>query len=445
MRAIRHGQMRQLRSNPWRSGGVVARRLNVGVTTAVDHGAGFWLVAVAFGMSMALSGAPAPLYTLYEKRDGFAPLMVTVMFAVYALAVVAALVFAGHVSDWLGRKRVLVRAFALEITAALVFLAWPALPGVMLGRLITGLGVGIISATATAHLLELHSAHRPHGGQNRFEVVSSVANVGGIGIGPLITGVLAQFAPWPFRLPWAVFVVILVLCMLAVGLAPETVEIRLERPAYRPQKVRLGQGNAAAYTAAAAGAITAMAIFALFASLAAGFVGETLHHRSRALAGAVVFLVFFAGAFAQVVSGRIPSAIRLYVGLAVEAVGLIVLALAMQFPQLATFLIGAALAVAGGGLLFKAGVGVVAEMAAPSARGETIAGFYLIAYLGLIIPTLGIGVATQYFAASTCVLWYSAILIVVLALVAVFARPADTADNGRRTPRAGVTDRLVDP
>jgi MFS family permease len=179
------------------------------------HGVGFWLVAAAFLVSMAFSAAPAPLYPLYERRDGCGSFTVTVVFAVYAVGVIAGLVFAGHISDWLGRKRILVPAFGVQAIAAGVFLAWPAVPGLLIARLLTGAGVGIISATATAYLLELHSAHRPDAGHTRFEIVSSVANVGGLGVGPLITGLLAQFAPAPLRIPYVVFAAILVLCMQA--------------------------------------------------------------------------------------------------------------------------------------------------------------------------------------------------------------------------------------
>jgi MFS family permease len=109
---------------------------------------GFWLIAGAFALAMAFSAAPAPIYPLYETRDRFGPFTVTLVF-------VLSLLLAGHVSDWLGRRRMLLTAFAVLVTAAVVFLAWPELPGLFIARFLTGLGIGIISPAATAQLHEL--------------------------------------------------------------------------------------------------------------------------------------------------------------------------------------------------------------------------------------------------------------------------------------------------
>src|SRR5579863_8555897 len=92
---------------------------------------GFWIVALAFTIAMAFTTVPTPLWSLYAQRDRFSSLTVTLAFAVYAVAVALSLFVAGHVSDWYGRRRVLMPALALEIMAAVVFLAWPALPGLL--------------------------------------------------------------------------------------------------------------------------------------------------------------------------------------------------------------------------------------------------------------------------------------------------------------------------
>jgi MFS family permease len=135
---------------------------------SAQHGTGFWLIAAVFLVSMAFSTVPTPLCPLYQHQDGFTPFTVTVVFAMYAVGVVTSLLFASHVSDWVGRKRVLWTALAVEALAAVFFLAWPALPGLLTARFLTGLGVGMITATATAYLLELHTTHRPAAGRGRL-------------------------------------------------------------------------------------------------------------------------------------------------------------------------------------------------------------------------------------------------------------------------------------
>jgi MFS family permease len=404
---------------------------------------GFWLIAGAFALAMAFSAAPAPIYPLYENRDRFGPFTVTLVFAVYAVGVVLSLFLGGHVSDWLGRRRMLLTTFAVLVTAAVVFLAWPELPGLFIARFLTGLGIGIISPTATAHLHELDIGHRPDSGHNRSAVVSSIANVGGLGVGPLITGVLAQYAPAPLRVPYVAFAALLTLSALAVAFTPETVAIPPERPRYRPQRISAGCGEPAAYIAAAAGAVTACAVFSLFASLAPGFMAGTLHHPARGLAGIVVFFVFATAALAQALSGRIAPRTCLSLGIIFQAAGLITLAISLRSPNLVTFLGGGALAVGGGGLLFKAAVSTVAALAPRSRRGEALAGLYFIAYLGLIIPTLGMGILTQHLGAPAAILWFAGVLLVVLAVIAALGHSSVSRRSRLDRPRPAAGPRRV--
>src|ERR1700753_4248533 len=99
--------------------------------SASRHGIGFWLGAAGVLVSMAFSTVPTPLSPIYQRTDGFVSLTVTIVFAVYAVGVVTSLLLAGHVSDWVGRRRVMVPALAIEVLAALLFLVWPALPGLI--------------------------------------------------------------------------------------------------------------------------------------------------------------------------------------------------------------------------------------------------------------------------------------------------------------------------
>jgi MFS family permease len=153
------------------------------------NGFGFWAVAFAFASVMAFTTAPTPLWSLYARRDGFSSLTVTIVFAVYALAVALSLFLVGHLSDWHGRRRVLIPALALQLLAAGVFIAWPSLPGLLCARVLSGLGIGAVTATAAAWLTDLGGAdHR------RAPLVATGANLGGLGAGGLIAGGLAQ---WP--------------------------------------------------------------------------------------------------------------------------------------------------------------------------------------------------------------------------------------------------------
>ncbi|SEG95402.1 Predicted arabinose efflux permease, MFS family [Actinacidiphila yanglinensis] len=389
------------------------------------HGAGFWMVAFAFLVGMAFSTVPTPLYPLYEARDGFSTFTVTVVYATFAVGVVISLMLAGHISDWVGRKKILLPSLGLELAGALVYLSGASLPLLLAGRLVTGLGVGMLTATATAHLQELHTAHRPGASGQRFELVSTVANIGGLGVGPLVGGILAQFVGAPLRVPFLVFAVLLGLGMVAVALTPETVAEQMVKPAYRPQRVSADHGDRAGFLVAAASGFAAFAVFGMFTSIAAGFVGGTLHHPSRALAGLIVFVVFGAAAVAQTLTGRLSTAAKRRAGLLTQAVGLVVLLAGMRDANLPAFLAGGILSGIGAGVLFKAALGAVAAAAVPAKRSEALADLFLISYVGLSLPALGIGLATREVSTTTAMTWFTAVLLVMLGAVAALGRRAD--------------------
>lgn len=386
------------------------------------HGVGFSLIAFAFLTAMAFSTVPTPLYPLYMAKDGFSTFMVTIVFAVYAVGVMISLVLAGHVSDWIGRKKILIPAIGLELLAAVLFLTSTSLPVLLAARLITGLGVGMVTATATAHLHELHAAHRPGASAQRFELVSTAANIGGLGVGPLVSGILAQWVTAPLRIPYLVFAGLLLASIIATALTPETVEERFARPAYRPQRIKVDHGDRAGYLAAAAAGFASFAVFGLFTSVAPGFVGGALHHPSRALAGVIVFAVFGASAAAQSLTTRLSTAAKRRLGLLAQAAGVLTLVVGMRTASLAAFLVGGIVAGIGAGVLFKAALGTVVALAVPDKRSEALAGLFLISYLGLTLPAVAIGVATLSLPAVTVMTWFAGLLLVLLAGVALLAR-----------------------
>ncbi len=142
---------------------------------------GFAAVAFAFLAVLAFSTVPTPLWSLYAQRDGFSALTITLLFAAYAVGVAASLFLVGHVSDWRGRRRVLVPALLVNILAGVVFLLWRQTDGLLVARIINGLGVGAVNATATAWLVELHAGYRGEGAARRAQAVAAAVNLAGLG------------------------------------------------------------------------------------------------------------------------------------------------------------------------------------------------------------------------------------------------------------------------
>ncbi len=389
---------------------------------------GFWAVAVAFTATLAFTTVPTPLWSLFAQRDGFSSLVVTVVFAAYAVGVAVSLFLAGHVSDWYGRRRVLVPALLLNMLAAVVFLLWPEVPGLLIARILSGLGIGAVTATATAWLVELHTDRR------RGEVVAAAANLGGLGAGALVSGILAQWVGHPLTVPFLVFIGVLAVALLLVLSAPETRPPAQPRPAYRPQRVSVPAESRGRFFAAATAAAITFALFGLLTSLAPTFLSGTLHHGSRALAGATSFAVFAAAAVAQVLAGAREPRVLLARAVPAMLLGLVLLTLAVWLPKpsLGVFLAGVLVVGAGSGLMFKGAIGTVAALAGPDNRAEALAGVFLAAYLGLAGPVIGLGLLTQILTARLSLLVFAGLLAIGLALATprLLGRGDDTHETG---------------
>jgi MFS family permease len=383
---------------------------------------GFWGVAFAFAVAMAFTTVPTPLWSLYATRDDFSSLTVTVVFAVYALAVALSLFLAGHLSDWLGRRRVLLPALGLQVVAGVVFLVWPSLPGLLVGRVLSGLGIGAVTATATAWLSELRGAD-----SRRAQVVATGANLGGLGLGGLISGVLAEWVGDALVVPFVVFTGALLLALLALLAAPETRRRVSPRPRYRPQRVAVPAGSRGRFVAAGLGAAITFAVFGLLTSLAPSFLAGALHQPSHALAGAVSFAVFATAAVTQTLTASRTTHQLLVAAIPalLAGLGLLTIAVWLPSPSFGVFLAGDIVVGVGSGLMFKGAIATVAEISVAEHRAEALAGLFLACYLGLAGPVIGLGALTQI--ASTRVS-----LLVFAGLLAVGILAAAPALLGRR-------------
>ncbi|MEU2774329.1 MFS transporter [Streptomyces sp. NPDC007162] len=355
-------------------------------TGRLPHGAGFWIIALAFSTELAFCAVPTPLYAIYQQRDGFPTIILTIIFGAYAVGVMLSLYLAGHVSDWLGRRRVILGSLLVNLLAAILFLVRDDVAGLIVARFISGLGIGILTATATAHLSELAAA--AHHVKGRVALVSTFANLGGIGVGPLIGGLIATWSTRPLIVPYAAFAILLLVEGIMVAFVPETVERRAQRPAYRPQRVAVPTAGRGAFWAAGAAAFGAFSVFGTFMGLSSTFLVGLLGLHSHLLAGLSPFVVFMAAALAQILTVRLAMRPQIGLAVALAALGLVSIGVAAVVASLPLFLIGGGVAGAGIGILFRAALGTVAAVADAERRGEALAGVFLIAYAGMTIPPL---------------------------------------------------------
>src|SRR5262245_5302504 len=354
----------------------------------LSRAAGFWAIALSFLAVTSFSTAPSALYGIYERQLDLSSLTVTLVYAVYAVGVAVSLVLAGHVSDWYGRRAVLLPSLALAMLAALIFITSKSLPALLVARVLTGVTLGASVATATAYLADL-DAGADGMPTRRSTIVATMVNVGGIAVGPLLAGVLASYAPDPLTLPYVVTLIGLVAAAFAVGLAPEGREPAHPRPRYRPQRLKPPANARGRFMAAVVGVFLAFAAGGLFAGLAGTFLAGTLHHPSPALAGLANLLAFGSAVAVQVATLRWPVFRQLIAGIAGMGAGLAVLVVATWTTGLALFLIGGALVGAGNGAIFRASLGVVIATSGPEGRAGALATFFVAGYAGVSVPVLG--------------------------------------------------------
>ncbi|HTX11108.1 MAG TPA: MFS transporter [Solirubrobacteraceae bacterium] len=393
--------------------------------------AAFWAIAFSFFVVTAFSTAPSSLYGLYERQEHLSSLTITFLYAVYAVGVVSSLLLAGHVSDWYGRRAVLLPAIAVAIAAAVVFLVWRTLAGLFVARILTGVAIGAAVATATAYITDLDagSGSLP---TRRAGITSTVANIGGLASGPLIAGLLARYEPDALTRPFAVFLCALAFGAIAVALSPEGRPPLHPRPRYRPQHLRLPPSARRRFVAACAGGFLCWTVAGLFAGLAGAFLAGPLHHPSPALCGLTIFLSFGAGILVQTTTITWPAHRLISAGIAPALIGLglIVAAAWTSPPSLALFLAGGIVSGAGSGAIFRGSLTLVISTSDPGDRAGALATFFIAAYMGLSIPVLGLGIALQYVSPRMTLLIFALIVAGgIFATAPLLVRSPDTSSQ----------------
>jgi MFS family permease len=330
---------------------------------------------------------------------------VTVTFAVYAAAVLATLLLAGRSSDQAGRKPVLAVALGLSALSTVVFIVAPDVGVLFVGRILSGLSAGLMTGTATAMLTELV----PASASRRASLVATAANMGGLGLGPLIAGLLAQYAPQPTVLVFEIYLAVLAAAGLSLLLLPETVSPR-RRPALRFAGLGLPERGRGEFIAAGAAAFAAFSLLGLFTALVPTFVGDVLHESSHAVQGAVVFLLLAVGTVTQVLLARFSSRRVMLAGLGLFLVGLALIVAALSAADLALFLAGTVVGGVAVGSVFLGSLAPANRLAPPKQRGQTISTYFVLCYCGLIVPVIAVGVASEFIGDFRAVLALSILL-----------------------------------
>jgi MFS family permease len=383
----------------------------------VSRNTGFVLVAYAFLVTMIGTTLPTPLYPLFEERYSFGELTVTVVFAVYAFGVIAGLLVFGNLSDEIGRKPVLLLGLAFSALSALLFLFAGSLAPIYAGRIVSGLSAGIFTGTATAMLVDL----APGGRRRMASFVAVVVNLGGLGLGTLLAGLIADHARSPLRTPFVVDLVLLVPAVIGMLVTPETVERKAFR--FRLQRLRVPAEVRTVFIRGATAGFGSFAVAGVFSSVAPVFLATILGRTSHALAGGLVFILFSASIVGQLLVSRLSDGRALISGCALLVGGAGLLALALGTESLAALIASASVAGLGQGLVVGAALAAINQRAPVEHRAETASSFFVVMYVGLSVPVIGVGVAADVWSLRGAGIAFSiAVAALVLTVLASLAR-----------------------
>ncbi|MEU4169202.1 MFS transporter [Streptomyces sp. NPDC026665] len=385
------------------------------------------LSGAVFAVCMAGTTLPTPLYGLYQDKFDFSELTVTVVYAVYAFGVMGVLLLAGNASDTVGRRPVLLWGLGFAAASAVCFLVATGLGWLYVGRLMSGLSAGLFTGAATAYVMEL----APPGGAARATFVATAANMGGLGCGPLIAGILAQYAPWPLYLPFAVHLALVVLSAAVVLWLPETVPERRPLSAVRPQRPGLPPQVRPVFTPPAIAAFVGFALFGVFTSVSPAFLAESLDVTNHAVSGLVVALAFFASTAGQLAVGRVGAGRSLPLGCAALLAGLALLAGALRWDLMVLVVLSAIVGGAGQGLAFRGALTTVAQASPEHQRAAVISTLFVVAYAGISVPVIGVGLLVGPIGLEGAGLVFIACMAVLVSVAGVYLlrRPVPVTES----------------
>jgi MFS family permease len=374
-----------------------------------DRGGAYAAVSVLFVAVMLATTEPTPLYAFWERSYGFGSIVTTLVFATYAVGVIAALLFAGRDSDVDGRRPVLLACAGLSALSSVLFLLANGLALLFVARLVSGFSAGLAAAAATATLVDL-------AGQTPLwsRVVPGAVNLLGLGTGPVLGGILAESAAQPTRLPFEVHLgVLAVSVVVALGFVYRD---RQERTApvmivSRPS-LGLPESGRGTFVAAALGGFTTFALLGLFTALVPTFLEKVIGQHHPWVIGASVSLLFGVAVLTQLAIRGLPPRVAIQLGLVVLLPGLGLLAASLDVASYPLFLVGTVISGIAIGAAFSGGLATALSVAGPGERGRVSSLFFLIAYVGLTIPVIGAGFGV----ADTSILSTFIVVGVVLAV-----------------------------
>ena len=377
---------------------------------------------------LAASSAPTPLYAVYQREWGFSPITTTVVFGVYALAVLAALLVFGKISDHVGRRPVLFAALAGQAVAMVVFATAGGVGALMAGRVVQGVATGAALGAIGAGLLDIDRA--------KGAAANSFAPPVGTATGALASGLVVQFLPAPTRLVYSLLLGVFVLQAVGVALLRESVPRVPGALASMAPEIRMPRAARRSIAVAAPVLFAVWALAGFYGSLGPAITARLTHSHSVVYGGLSLFVLAGAAALSVLLLRDMPTRTVMVAGVAALVVGVAVTVLSIGSGAGGTgpetgFFAGSAVAGFGFGAGFQGGIRMVVPLVEPHERSGVLSLLYVVSYLGMGVPAVlgGLLVVHGGGLLDTAREYGAAVIVLAVAALAGLLL-------GRRTPQA---------
>ncbi|PNB71613.1 MFS transporter [Pseudomonas sp. GW456-E7] len=386
------------------------------MSSSHSNRASLWFLAVTLLSFLAASTAPTPLYHLYQEQMQFSAATLTLIFGVYALSLLVALLTVGSLSDYLGRKPVIFTAVVLNILAMLLFIHADNVTWLISARVLQGFATGMATAVLGATLLDTDRERGP--------LVNSVAPLTGMAIGGLGCGVLAEFAPAPLHLTYWLLLALFVMQALYVWRLPESVSRQagvwasLRPTLHVPLQARSTLWRVLPLNTAL------WALGGFYASLAPSLVRTATGSTSNMIGGATVAALTLTGALMIYSMRNRPAGKSLLLGASLMPAGVVMILLGVRSASLPLFFLGTLVAGCGFGSGFLGTLRSLVPLALPHERAGLVSTYYALSYLAFCLPSLLAGNLSRTLGLVATVDGYGVVLILLaLGALAGLMRP----------------------
>jgi predicted MFS family arabinose efflux permease len=361
---------------------------------------------------LAASGVPSPLYRVYQEEFGFSDGVLTTVFGIYAVALLASLLVVGALSDHVGRRPVLVAAFLLEAAAMVLFLVSDGVGWLLAARAVQGLATGALTSTLGAALLDLQRTERPLGA-----FLNSASPGLGLSIGAVGAGLLVQFVPSPTAWVFGALTGVFLLAAVGTGLLPESSPRLPGALASLRPRVHVPPAHRRAFLVALPILVACWATGGLYASLGPSLVVERFGVDNHLAGGLLILALNGTGVVGSAALRTRPPERALLVGSVAFAIGAGGTLAAVLGTSTALLFVAAVAAGFGFGAAFLGAVATITRGVAPGHRAGLLAGIFVVGYLAFSIPAVAAGVAAGEVGLTRTVEVYAG----VVALLAVLS------------------------